>query len=124
MALRRRVFLWSLLCLVVVSAGCTSVKIEKVLPFTPSVDSVRIETKLADASAAATLTATIAPAGDAKSVIWSGPLQSPTTLLEKLPVNPWSPGQPNLYNLTVTAREEGKRPTSKTVRFGFRQIES
>ena len=122
MMLRRTVILWSLVCLV--TSGCASVRIEKVLPFTPSADSVRIETKLADASSDAKLGGTITPAGDKNVVIWSGPLESPTTLLERLPVNPWSPGNPNLYHLTVTAREDGKRPATKTVRFGFRHVES
>src|SRR5439155_8122974 len=44
--------------------------------------------------------------------------------VEKLPVKPWSPGAPNLYELTVRASRGGTPITSKTVRFGFRQVES
>jgi hypothetical protein len=122
--MRRIDLMCVLLCVCAAAgAGCTSVKIESLLPFTPTVDSLRVETKLANASAKAQLTATITPAG-AKKAIWSGPLTSTSALLQNLPVNPWSPGSPNLYHLTVTATERGKGSATKTVRFGFRQIES
>ena len=109
--------------LVLVASGCSSVKIERILPFTPTADSMRVETKLGDGSEHARLSASLTRWKD-KTVVWSGPLSSSNALVEKLPVNPWSPGNPNLYSLTVTATEKGKKPASKTVRFGFRQIES
>jgi beta-galactosidase len=116
-----------------------AVTIEQVLPFTPAVDSARVQVKLASDSQATPnlprvdLTGVLTPAGQ-KEEVWKGDLghaDVPTkgaataeTMLEKLNVKPWSPGAPNLYELTVTATEKGKKVASKTVRFGFRTFES
>jgi hypothetical protein len=124
MSRRRRIgVVCGLCCLVVLASGCASVKIERILPFTPTVDSVRVETQLAKGSEHAQLNGSLTRWKD-KTVIWSGPLSSSNAMVEHLPVNPWSPGNPNLYALTVTASEKGKKPASKTVRFGFRQVQS
>src|SRR5262245_28792009 len=100
-------------------ALAAGVAIEKLLPFTPTADSVRVVTTV---SGEATLSGKITP-WRKDDIVWSGPLTADQTL-DHLPVNAWSPGNPNLYELTVTASVDGKPEASKTVRFGFRQVES
>ena len=121
--MRRIGVVCGLICLLV-APGCTSLKIEKLLPFTPSVDSMRVQTDVKNAGRDLQLRGTLTPAGNEKTVVWSGSIPSTNALIENLPVNPWSPGNPNLYTLTVTATEKGKQPATKKVRFGFRQVES
>ena len=125
MTMTRRIgVVCGLVSLAVIVPGCTSLKIEKLLPFTPTADSMRVETKVDNAGSDLQLRGKLTPAGNAKTVVWSGPLSSTNALVEQLPVNPWSPGNPNLYTLTVTATEKGKQPATKSVRFGFRHVES
>src|SRR4051812_23962141 len=95
--------------------------IDQILPFNPSEDSVRILSSVSGADGVK-LTAKITP-WRKSDVIWSGPIEA-GQVLEHLHVEPWSPGSPNLYELAVTASLDGKPVDSKTVRFGFRKIES
>ena len=95
--------------------------IEKVVPFTPTATTLDVQTVVAGTTSAA-LSAKINPWRKSE-VVWSGPIGA-RSVIEHLPVQPWSPGNPNLYELTVTASEGGKPVASKTVRFGFRQVES
>ncbi len=98
------------------------VTIEKVLPFTPTVNSVRIVTTVGGADDKVELSGAISPAGK-KGAIWTGPLEK-STLVEKLDVQPWSPGNPQLYDLWVSAKPQSGEPVTKLVRFGFRHVET
>ncbi len=98
------------------------VTIEKVLPFTPTTNSVRIVTTLGGADENVELSGAISPHGK-KGTIWTGRLEK-STLIDKLDVKPWSPGNPQLYDLRVRAKPRSGEPVTKLVRFGFRQIES
>ena len=113
-----------------------AVTIDKVLPFTPAIDGVRILTTLKGDERKDTtveLRALITPAGK-KDEIWRGAFgraeikagSTPTfeKTLEKLPVDLWSPATPNLYELTVVITQNGKTVATKTARFGFRTVES
>src|SRR3954453_7275088 len=106
--------------LVIGNHASAATTIEKGLPFTPDVDSVRI---VIAAKGSEELTGTITPWGK-QNVVWKGLLGKPGSngelekLLTKLLVQPWSPATPNLYELTVT----GGGATAKT-RFGFRKFE-
>ena len=103
------------------AATTPATSIEKILPFTPEADAVRI---VVTAKGNAELSATITPSsgGDA---VWSGVLGrvgsngEVSRTIEKLKVEPWSPGSPKLYRLTVTGGG-----ATQTVRFGFRKFES
>lgn len=94
--------------------------IEKVLPFTPEADAVRI---VVTAKPGSEITATITP-WKGKDVVWTGSLGKTGNngevekLVSGLKVKPWSPGSPNLYELTVATGSE-----KQTVRFGFRKFE-
>jgi beta-galactosidase len=98
-----------------------AVTIEKVLPFTPTTSTLDVQTVVAGGNGV-TLSGKITP-WKKSEVVWSGSIEA-RSLIEHLPVQPWSPGAPNLYELTVTASLSGKPLATKTVRFGFRQIES
>src|SRR2546422_11339622 len=112
-------------CLAVLLLTCplaAATTIEKVLPFTPEVDTVRIVVQTSGGSGE--VKGTIKPAGQ-NEVVWEGSLGSMDAsgliekTLEKLKVQPWSPSSPKLYELTVTPAK-GK---PATVRFGFRKVE-
>ena len=108
--------------LVGVNCAFAATTIEKVLPFTPQVDAVRI---VVTAKGNAELVGTISPAGGG-DVVWQGVLGKAGSngevekTLEHLTVEPWSPGSPKLYELKVAAADGA----TKTVRFGFRKFES
>ena len=118
-------FCWAtgvVLC-VLARVCAAAITIDKALPFTPTTDSVRIEVNASgDGAADAKLTGTITP-WQKKEVVWQGPIK-PGQTIDHLKVQPWSPGSPNLYELTVTATPKAGEAVSKTVRFGFRQVES
>src|SRR4051812_45358550 len=99
------------------SIAPAAVRIQHVLPFTPSEDSVHILTSVSGAIGVK-LSAKITP-WRKSDVIWSGPIEA-GQIVEHLHVQPWSPGSPNLYELAVTATLDGKPVDSKAVRFGFR----
>src|SRR6478752_347445 len=126
-------YVWLIALVLVRSAG--AVTIEKLLPFTPAADGVRIQAVLKGDSTAGPLEVRgiIAPLGGGEPA-WKGPIgqidlpadtsKSVEQLVEKLPVKPWSPGSPNLYNLTVIVLRNNNQVAEKTVRFGFRSFES
>lgn len=128
-----RNWIWTVVLVCLVRPGF-AVTIDKLLPFTPETDAVRIQVGVTgDADAVKVeLTGTITPVGS-KTAVWTGEIgtadasaKTPATvekLLEKLSVKPWSPGAPSLYELTVVARAGGKEVATKTVRFGFRKVE-
>jgi hypothetical protein len=119
---------WIALAAAVCQAAVT---IDKVLPFTRAVDGVRIVTTVSsDAPGDITLDGIISSVADKKKV-WEGKLgataKAQATVeksLEKLKVQPWSPGSPKLYELKITATQKGSPAVTKTVRFGFRSVES
>ncbi|HYO07894.1 MAG TPA: hypothetical protein VER17_02905 [Tepidisphaeraceae bacterium] len=122
--------------LLAASQAAAAGSIRRVLPFTPEVDTVRVVTTVRPDAGAARLqlTGTLTAAAGDKAIVWEGRLgevavrgdavASTEVTLPKLNVRPWSPATPILYELTVTARENGKVVDSKTARFGFRKIES
>jgi hypothetical protein len=110
--------------------------IENLLPFT-GLDNVKVLVALSgkDASGDVELTGRIFAVGNDKSPqLWEGSLG--TTKLAAgassefehnvadLKPKLWTPATPNLYTLTVEARQSGKTLETKSVRFGFRMFEA
>ena len=119
--------------LVLAAARASAAQIEKVLTF-PQAQSVRVvctlssEVPLRDVQ----LSGRIVDASNRE--LWRGPLgagspgpQQPSTLersIEGLKPQLWSPATPVLYELTVTASQQGRELAQKKVRFGFRSFTS
>lgn len=107
--------------------------LEKVLPFT-GLDSVRVRMTLRGAAGDVVLSGRIVPTIPGATSLWEGSLGkvklqgSGTTehefTVSKLAPKLWTPATPNLYNLIVETKEDGKPAESTTVRFGFRTFES
>ena len=111
-----RLFRWIAVLLLTTPATAA---IRSVLPFTPEADAVRVVVRV-DGEQKPQLSGTLTPAGGGDAV-WEGSLGDGSgKLIEHLKVQPWSPGSPKLYQLTVKTAEGA----SHTVRFGFRKIES
>ena len=126
-----------LLAALLLGRPVSAVTVEKLLPFTPGVDSVRIQVVLQGDGQAGPLEvrAIIEPlkGGDA---VWKGPIGqvepaaagadsiSVEHLIDQLKVQPWSPGSPNLYKATVIVLRNNNQVATKTVRFGFRSFQA
>ncbi|MGB7159023.1 MAG: glycoside hydrolase family 2 TIM barrel-domain containing protein [Tepidisphaeraceae bacterium] len=110
------------------------VAIEQVIPFVTA-DSIRMQVKVSakEATSGIELAAVIVPVTAKAKPIWSGQIaivdaapNSPTTAdrhVTALKPQLWEPASPHLYNLIVTASQDGKRLAAKTIRFGFRSFE-
>jgi hypothetical protein len=97
--------------------------IVKVLPFATD-RQVRIQA-VVKSTAPVEVTGRIA-AVEGGDVLWEGSLGAGSGSIEKtvsdLKPRLWSPGSPTLYNLTVTAKQDGRDVGYQTVRFGFRSV--
>jgi beta-galactosidase len=116
-------------------AACIGGVFDKVVVF-PTADALRVQVTLKSDAAipGVKLRAEIRPAGGGK-ILWAGTVGSSTDLSAGKPasiedtvsgLHPrlWSPGSPALYEVKLTAAHEGVVMDTRTIRTGFRTIES
>ena len=132
----RMVFVTVLGLLATAGAASAELKIDKVLPFTPETDAVRIVVQVTGDTGATPIRvmADITADGKDDQMTWTGELAvipanstgMPTIekTLTKLPAQPWSPGSPKLYNLDVVLADGAKGILKRRYRFGFRKVQS
>lgn len=131
--MRIRVVCLSVVCGLLARPAAAAL-IEKIVVF-PTAESVRIQAALRSTQNAPGLRvhAQLRPVGGGP-VLWEGALQTLSLLAGKpavvertignLKPRLWSPGSPVLYELTLAAESGGASLDRKTVRTGFRSVES